>query len=159
MSIRHSLRVLVKLLRLQIARSLFVLTASWSAPTRVCSANSCSPLCIRRHRENRFRRWETRQRDGGRRGGRADVKKKKVEKAWASTDVVPTRSSRSDARWSCLVYPNYLLSRQVAECISCSACFTVTFYPPPHPALMTHCASKRRRNTSRDVVFIDVAEI
>lgn len=65
------------------------------------------------------------RRDRGRRGGRADAKKK-VEKARASTDVILARSTRSDARWSCPVYPNYLLSRQIRMH---RLHFTVTFYP------------------------------
>lgn len=36
-----------------------------------------------------------------------------------STDVALARSTRNDARWSCLVYPNYLLSPQVQRgCVS-----------------------------------------
>lgn len=62
---------------------------------------------------------------------RADVKKKKkqVEKARASTDVVPARSTRSDGRWSCLVYPNYLLSRQIRRVHQLRRAFHGNFLP------------------------------
>lgn len=138
------------------------------APTRVCSRRTCARLFASRHqRENEFRRREHKKgRDRGRQGGRADARKK-VEKVRTSTDVVPVRSTRSDARWSCLVYPNYLLSRQVRRVHgSRRARFTVTFYPfssPPLSLLHGWWRTARRHAATEtrlvDVVFIDVAEI
>lgn len=98
---------------------------------------------------------------GGRQEGETeedeDRREKKVEKIPASTDVVLARSTRSDARWSCLVYPNYLLSRQVRR-IHQLWRFTITFYFFSSPWLTTQYTSKHRRNTSHDV-FIDVGDI
>jgi len=72
------------------ALSLFALTASWYAPTRVCWVNSCSSLYICRRRKNRFHRGqeekkeeiETDARKRGRRGGRDERTDaaKKIEK-------------------------------------------------------------------------------
>ena len=100
--------------------------------THVCSANSCSLLCIRvATARTSFvggrQKGETEETEGG---GEGRLTRKKVEKAQASTDVVLVRSTRSDARWSCLVYPNYLLSRQVRRVHQLRrARFRVTFLP------------------------------
>lgn len=95
--------------------SLFALTASWYAPTRVCWVNSCSSLYICRRRKNRFHRGQEekrRDRSGCGKGGwerRKDRCGKKGRKN-PSTDVVlgTWDQRRNDVRWSCLVYPNYI---------------------------------------------------
>lgn len=98
--------------------------------------------------ENRFRRRETEENEIEReRGGPT---RKKSRKTRVSTDVTLARSTWSDARWSCLVYPNYLLSPRPAEWCT----FTVIFYLF-FPHRMMHYASNRCcRNASRNVVFI-----
>jgi len=120
-------------------------------------ASSCSSFCIRAATAKTGfvggRQEEEIEEDEA--GGPT---RKKNRKSPVSTDVVLARSTRSDARWSCLVYPNYLLSRQVRRVHRWITFYS--FFPRGgRERLMTYCASKRRRNASRDVVFIDVAEI
>jgi len=72
------------------------------------------------------------------------------------------RSTRSDARWSCLVYPNYLLSRQVRRVHQLRrARFRVTFLPfflpmaddalhiETPPKCVSRCRLYRRRRDIR----------
>lgn len=104
--------------------------------------------------ENRFRQRETKEEEIEEDEAGGLTRKKKVEKA--STDVILARSTRSDARWSCPVYPNYLLSRQI-RMHRLRRAFYGNFLPffsaSPFPRLMTHCMSKRRRNASRRCLY------
>lgn len=144
--------------RLQIARSLFALTASRYAPTRVCSRRTRARLFASRHRENKFRRRETRKEEIEE-GGRADAKKGRKKKSGPRQMLY--RRDQLEATRDGVVSSIPITFHPVgsAECIGRGARFTVTFYP--FFALSSSTANDVLRETPSkcDVVFIDVAEI